>query len=571
MTEPLIGVGIYEDHNAGVAAIDGGELRVYGEIERRTRTKNQAGWFPEIAEEWLGRVPRERIGAVCAGDVRTVRAFLCERFGARALDDGRVSLGGRPVRLLSQDDLHPQLHFLSTLVLPGVVPDVYAVMVFDAGRPQIGWVDLRAPLRAIPDLHLRSDAATSWYVGDIFAGLFGTMFYGAPSLESCGKLMGMASWGRPTVGAVDGLRELARETFDPTTKTWLGYRTVAPDDVHASVVQRFAVDPLEHDTSETLDLAASAQELFRHQLVAFASAELERIEAELRAHDLPRPRAILYAGGCALSVVTNAALRKATGLAVIAPPFSHDAGQFVGGAFYAALACNESVPLGRGWPGLPNHLAGVVGPREIAGAGAELRPIEPDEVARRILEGELLACVGDGAEAGPRALGNRSLLANALDPSMRERLNDEVKKREWYRPFAPMLPAEAFPEYYGEDATPCARYMLDSFTLRPALRGVLSSVASPDGVSRAQAVERSSSRWLYALLEALGARSGRPVVLNTSLNAPGLPIAFDCRQTLDDARALGLDALVVREPASDGIVPRAYVAELRERACASAS
>jgi carbamoyltransferase len=390
-------------------------------------------------------------------------------------------------------------------------------------------------------------------------------------LESCGKLMGMASWGRPSVGSVDGLRDLAREVFDDSTPTWLGYRTVPPRDVHDSVVRRFAVDPRKHDDSETLDLAASAQELFRHQLVTFAGAEMERIAHELAAHGLPAPRAMLYAGGCALSVVTNAALRKATGLAILAPPFSHDAGQFVGGAFYAALACNAEVPLGRGWPGLPNHTAGRIGPRDLAASGAELRPIALDEVAQRILAGELVACLGDGAEAGPRALGNRSLLANALDPAMRERLNDDVKKREWYRPFAPMLPAEAFPEHFGEAATPCARYMLDSFTLRPALRGVLSSVASPDGVSRAQAVAPDSSPWLYGLLNAIGAQGGRPVVLNTSLNAPGLPIAFDCAQVIDDARALGLDALVVREPASEGVVPRAFVTELRESACASAS
>jgi carbamoyltransferase len=188
-------------------------------------------------------------------------------------------------------------------------------------------------------------------------------------------------------------------------------------------------------------------------------------------------------------------------------------------------------------------------------------PTTPAEVARRLAAGQLIALARDGAEVGPRALGNRSLLANALDPGVRDRINFEVKKREWYRPFAPALPREAFGDYFAEPATFCSRYMLDAFRVRHGLRGLLTSVTSPDGTSRPQAVERELSPWYYDLLQEMGRLTGHPIVLNTSLNAPGLPIALDMRQVLSDSITLGVDALVV-----DGaLLPGTQLPEVLER------
>lgn len=540
-----IGVGLYEDHNAGIAAVQGGEIILYSEIERHTRRKNQSGWWPELIARLLETVPLDQIGAFSCPRPGVLRDFLCSRFGGHKRPDGQVELGGEPVRFLSQDDLHPQLHFLSTLVLPDMQPGVYIVIVFDAAQPQVGWVDLRGPLQAIPPLSLTAQEGRPWFVGDIFASLFGKMFYGKASLESCGKLMGLSSWGRACVGGVEALRNLAQRHFDDFVPIWQGYDRVDPERLLKDVRTILDIDPRRHDDGRTLDLAAAAQELFRHELIVQVKQGVARAMDDLAQRDLPKPRAVLYSGGCAMSVVTNGAIRKAIGLPVIVPPFSHDAGQFVGGAIHAALSADTTpMPLGRGWPKLPCHTSGRITSAELGASGLPLRSVTPPDVAERIGRGQLVGCLAGGAEAGPRALGHRSLFANALDPGVRDRLNLEIKRREWYRPFAPMLPREAFPAYFDESATAGARYMLDSFSIRPALRTQLSAVSSPDGLSRAQAVEETVSPWIHDLLRELGHRTGHPIVLNTSLNGPGLPIAHGLDQALDDCHMLGLDAVV---------------------------
>lgn len=543
-----IGVGLYEDHNAGIAAVQGGEIILYSELERHTRRKNQSGWRPDLVAGLLETLPLDQIGAFSCPRPDVIRDFLCSRFGGRKRPDGRVDLGGEPVRLLSQDDLHPQLHFLSTLVLPDMQPAVYIVIVFDAAQPQVGWVDLREPLRALPGLSLTVQGGRPWFVGDIFASLFGKIFYGEEAgLESCGKLMGLSSWGRVCVRRVEALRNLAQDHFDDSALIWQGYERVEPKRLREEVQAIFNIDPRRHDDSRTLDLAAAAQELFRHELIVQVERGVARAMADLSERGLPKPRAVLYSGGCAMSVLTNEAIRKAIGLPVIVPPFSHDAGQFVGGAVHAALCADPTpMPLGCGWPKLPCHTSGRITAAELGAAGLPFLPVTPPEVAERIGRGQLIGCLAGGAEAGPRALGNRSLLANALDPAVRGRLNHEVKRREWYRPFAPMLAAEDFPAYFDTPATPGARYMLDSFSIQPALRAHLSAVSSPDGISRAQAVDESVSPWVYDLLRELGRRTGHPIVLNTSLNGPSLPIAHGLDQALDDCHVLGLDAVVFR-------------------------
>jgi carbamoyltransferase len=560
-------VGVYEEHNAGIAAVENGEVRLYLEFERETRVKNQAGWFPDKVARVLDGLGIGEVRAICTPRPAAMQRLLVDAFGASPEPPHAVRLDGRRIEIYGQDDLHPSLHLLSMLVLPGLRPGVYAVLIFDAEQPRMGWLDLREPLAGAPAVTLDRISDRTWFNGELFADFFGKLFYGSRDLSHCGKLMGLASWGRVRLGHVELLARLAEQSFDAGGLVWQGYDGTRAEDLHRAVGEALGADPLRHDCAAVLDLAASAQELFCHEVTRQAAGGLARLMEEMRGRGLPAPEALLYSGGCALSVVSNQEIRRATGLPLIAAPYAHDASQFLGAAVWASLQEGGGFPLGRGWPGLPVHTEGRVAPGAlaavagVAGGDGGAVPATPAEVARRLAAGQLIALVRDGAEAGPRALGNRSLLANALDPGVRDRINFEVKKREWYRPFAPALPREAFGDYFAEPATACARYMLDAFRVRPGLRSLLSSVTSPDGTSRPQAVERGLSPWYYDLLQEMGRLTGHPVVLNTSLNAPGLPIALDLRQALDDAVALGVDALV----ADGALVPGAALPAAAER------
>ncbi|MGW6455350.1 carbamoyltransferase C-terminal domain-containing protein [Streptomyces sp. NPDC055078] len=539
-------VGLYDDHNAGFAAVDESGVIGYTEFERITRVKNQEGWLPSLVGTCFDRLPLDRLESVTAPRPELVKDLLRERYGAVAKGPATVDLEGRPVRVLPQPDLHGYFHVLAATTLPLAGPGVYLTIVFDAEQPRFGWLDLRTPLESPAPAPLTPVSAERWFNGAVFGDLFGRIFYGNGDLSNCGKLMGLSAWGSARLRHVEQLERLARDSFDPDVETWNGYCLGSADNASAEAERLTGANPRNHELSTTLDLAASAQELFTHRFREQVAEGCARTLKDIRnAGITDEPIGILYGGGCALSVVSNREIREISGLPVFIPPFAHDASQFVGGAVWAGLKSGLRWPGGIGWPGVPEHTEDHVTVAGATAAGHTARPASPAAVAEIIASGGLLALARGGAEAGPRALGHRSLLARANDPRVRHRLNDEVKKREWYRPFAPMLPREEFVRYFGDGASPASHYMLDSYRVRPEARDRLSSVTGPDGVSRPQAIDASADPFLHEVCREMGRLTGDPVLLNTSLNAPGRTIAHDLTQVVADVGELGLDALVV--------------------------
>jgi predicted NodU family carbamoyl transferase len=548
MSSDPITIGIHEDHNAGIAVMRAGRVLAYCEWERITRQKNQAGWFGRLAGDIIARFPLEEIGAVCAHDVGNVRELFVERFGGVVRAPDSVDVGAHRIQLFGQDDLHTQLHMLATFSIGTLEPGIYAALVFDADQPRISWIDTRVPL---PDeFHFQPTSAARWFNGGLFADFFGPMFYGSNDLTNTGKLMGLSEWGTPASDKVEWLSSVAQEVFDDAACTWQGYLDASAPKLRALVRDRWSVDSWDHgEGSAAIDLAASAQRLFTSYLVGEVVRGLACVREAVAARGLPAPLGVLYGGGCALSVVSNGAMRDVLDIPLIVPPFAHDASQFVGAAVYASLRIGGRVTATAGWPAMPALTEGVIRAEQLREADIPYEPMQADAIAERLAAGQLIALVEGGAEAGPRALGQRSLLANPLDPRMRGRINDDVKHREWYRPFAPALPRERFAFYFGHAASPAATYMLDAYTFRPEFRQTFRSVSTPGGLARPQAVGASTSPRFHELLRAFGNRTGHPVLLNTSLNAPGKTIAFDLEQVVEDCVALGLDAAIV-----DGMV-----------------
>jgi carbamoyltransferase len=156
------------------------------------------------------------------------------------------------------------------------------------------------------------------------------------------------------------------------------------------------------------------------------------------------------------------------------------------------------------------------------------------------------------SEYGPRALGHRSLLADPRSSAMTEKLND-VKGREQFRPVAPMVLAERAPDIF-EGPMP-SRYMLFTHRLRPGWAERIPAVVHVDGTARIQTVHAESEPLLARMLEAFEARTGVPVVVNTSLNTAGRPMVDDPRDALEcfgsaPVDALALGPFLVRRPTS---------------------
>jgi carbamoyltransferase len=146
-------------------------------------------------------------------------------------------------------------------------------------------------------------------------------------------------------------------------------------------------------------------------------------------------------------------------------------------------------------------------------------------------------------EFGPRALGHRSILADPGDPQMRERINAMVKLREAFRPFAPAVTLRQVPRWFQVEPGTELPYMISTVNVRREYRDVLPAVTHVDGSARLQTVSPHDNYEFHMLLEAVGAKTGREVVLNTSFNVKGQPIVNTPEQALETFLTCGIDCL----------------------------
>lgn len=170
-----------------------------------------------------------------------------------------------------------------------------------------------------------------------------------------------------------------------------------------------------------------------------------------------------------------------------------------------------------------------------------------DEKLRATVEllraGKIVAWVQGAAEFGPRALGNRSLLASPWAPFVRENLNDYVKHREGFRPFAVSVPAEAAAEYFEYSAN--ARFLAALGVVREAHRELLKDFVLPDGQIRLHVVEQDANPLFWRLLQCWGERAPAPILVNTSFNLFGEPLVITPRDAVRSFLCSGTDALVI--------------------------
>ena len=289
-------------------------------------------------------------------------------------------------------------------------------------------------------------------------------------------------------------------------------------------------------TQQHYDIAASLQRVTEEVVLAMAA----HVQRETGSRNL------CLAGGVSLNSVANGRLlREGPFDAVYVQPASGDAGGAVGAAYaayhlYAGREDRHSLA--------DVYLGTSAGRREITAcldaAGMAYR-ILPDgeverETARLLAAGKVVGWYQGRMEFGPRALGNRSILADPRRPDMKDLINRKIKFREGFRPFAPAVCEEDAGRYFGIDRP--SPYML--FTV-PVRTGAIPAVTHVDGSARVQTVNAGANPRFHRLIREFGLISGVPVVLNTSLNIKGEPIA----RTPDDAvrcfTQSDMDALVM--------------------------
>jgi carbamoyltransferase len=303
---------------------------------------------------------------------------------------------------------------------------------------------------------------------------------------------------------------------------------------------RKADEPL---TQRHFNLAASMQAALEEVLAAHWSALAAKTGE----------KSLCLAGGVAFNCVANGRIFDSSPFErVYVQPAAGDAGLSVGAAF----AVNHQV-LGRprefvmdqaGWgPQFnPQEIRSAVQKFRDANDDAEISELDETPLvqatAKHISEGKILGWFQGRAEWGPRALGQRSIVADPRRPEMKEILNRRIKHRETFRPFAPSILEEATSEYF--EKTHPSPFMTFAYKVRQEKRSVIPAPTHVDGTARLQTVSRTANPTYWKLIRAFGDLTGVPVVLNTSFN-DNEPIVCRPEEALDCFRRTQMDVLVM--------------------------
>ena len=297
----------------------------------------------------------------------------------------------------------------------------------------------------------------------------------------------------------------------------------------------------------------------RHKAIA---ASLQNVFEEAVCHILntlyrrTRIPRLCLAGGCALnSTVNGKILRETPFKELYIQPAAADNGTSLGAALYL-----QHHLLGRNREFVMEHA--YWGPKfsqaemdsalrersaDLVQAGGRMISLEHEEelcdrVAERLAQGKIVGWFQGRMEWGPRALGNRSILADPRRREIRDLLNTKIKFRERFRPFAPSILEEAVREYFpGAAPDP---FMLRVYPIQPQKRAAIPAVTHVDGSGRLQAVSQKSNPLFWRLLKAFERRTGVPVLLNTSFNE-NEPIVFSPSEALDCFLRTGMDLLAL--------------------------
>lgn len=303
---------------------------------------------------------------------------------------------------------------------------------------------------------------------------------------------------------------------------------------------RKAEEPL---TNRHHNLAASMQAALEEVLIA----QWNRLASETG------QKSLCLAGGVAFNCLANGKIFGASPFErVFVQPAAGDAGLSVGAAFavhHQILGKPREFVMEHAYWG-PDSASGdlrrALAQQDLQSGSFDVREMEIEpllhQTAQNIADGKIVGWFQGAMEWGPRALGNRSILADPRRPEMKDILNRRIKHREAFRPFAPSILEEAAGEYF-EQSHP-SPFMTFAFAVRPEKRAVIPAPTHLDGTARLQTVSRAANPLYWNLLRKVGELTGVPVVLNTSFN-DNEPIVCRAEEALDCFRRTQMDVLVL--------------------------
>ena len=530
----ILGLNLSHDRSACIVA--DGRVLVAIEEERLDRIKHSEGFLVQGHFERITKTLPMKSVRYCLDTVGIGIDELALVVGNRPLGDGAVRRISAELPIKDKSKIHelpvPSHHrgHATIAYLCSPFDDAAVLVVDQAGSRFPGTPNIEKHTLFVGEGgKLRSVAATQYPAdySDLSLGLFYDFFtvrlgfltrYGTPEFGvfSCGgypeagKTMGLAPYGRPR----------------PEWGDWLTYDgfDIRVSQDRLEEIWKDVVSSEGHDPAEPL----SWREQLAKDIAYKVQDELERAMVHLAtvSYELTGKRNLCLAGGVMLNSVANQRIRTEGPFdEIFIPAPAGDAGVSIGAALYGyheLLGGTERVPLRTASLGRGYRQDEVEAALDAQGTRLSYRAATVDEVAELLADGYVVGYVQDGSEVGPRALGHRSILADARRPGMRDFLNDVVKHRETFRPYAPSVLVEHAGDWF--DLTGESPFMLLVPPVAPGKRTVVPSINHVDGTARVQTVSADVSPHYHALISAFHARTGVPLVLNTSFNDAGEPI-----------------------------------------------
>jgi len=558
----ILGLNAYHGDSAAALLVDG-ELRAAVEEERLTRIKHWAGVPAQAAAACLNgtdrvdhlavsRDPRAHLAA------KLIRVLARPGWWRRAAGRARNSAGIARLK-----------HRLQAAGVPGL--ERAQLHFVEHHRAHLASAFFASPFEeaAVVSVDGFGDfSSVMWGVGkgnriEVLGsvqfphslGLFYTaitQFLGFPKYGDEYKMMGLSAYGEPRF--LEQVRTIVtteedqirldlgffRHHTEGADMTWDGGEPVLGPVYSDRLAGVFGPPraPRSEVTERHMDLAASAQAVLEENYFSLLSFVQRRT----------RQKAVCLAGGVALNCVANGMIFQKTDFRdVFVQPAAHDAGTSIGAALYV-----WHQKLGRPRSYVMRHVC--YGPeygdseirRALDDAGViYLRLPEEellDRVAREIAGGKIVGWFQGRMEFGPRALGNRSILADPRSPKMKDILNRRIKHREPFRPFCPSVLAGRAGEYFEIDYP--SPFMVMAYKIKPGQRERIPAVTHQDGTGRLQTVEREANPLYWKLIRRFDEIAGVPVLLNTSFNE-NEPIVDTPQQALDCFLRTRMDALAM--------------------------
>lgn len=548
-SEPWV-LGMVNNHNGSVCLLKGDQIVVAIQEERLSRRKRHAthGSLPSLALkyclDYAGIQPRD-LDLVVNSVVGRVKSPVEDVTLNPLL---QIATHGIPVLTVS----HHMAHAISAFATSGF--EESAILVVDGvGSPHEDLsadeqAAIKSPVKQGSEtISLYSATGTSvvplekqvvekgqWLLYQFlrmprFRSL-GAMFSAASwqifgDYHEAGKVMGLAPYGEPT---------FPTEDFFDLVDGCFQFKDTVPERFDHG-------DRWPKRQTEYQNLSASAQ-------VALEDALLHLAE---RLHELcPSPN-LCYAGGVALNSVANERiLREGKFKDMYVIPAAEDSGAAIGAAYYGLWQLtgrNTRRPLvhdavGRSYSGdeIDRAIANV--PRIQSVPGGDVL----EQTVDLLVDGKIVGWFQGRSELGPRALGQRSILCDPRSPDAKALLNGRVKHREPFRPFAPVVPLDLAKDWFELDGFPAdSPHMLRVIRFREEAKERVPAVVHVDGTGRLQTVTPEANGRFHDLVQRFYARTGVPVVLNTSFNVMGEPIVETPEDALWCFLSTGIDACVL--------------------------